>query len=45
MSEPDTAENLQALLDELAPLLVDGSPHAVALGHFLITPTGSDPAD
>tara|TARA_R110000868_G_scaffold5138_1_gene31736 strand:+ start:15693 stop:16196 length:504 start_codon:yes stop_codon:yes gene_type:complete len=37
MSEPDTPENLQALLDELAPLLVDGSPHAVALGLTLVS--------
>lgn len=29
------ADDLQSLLDTLAPLLVDGSPHAVALGFHL----------
>lgn len=33
----DSDPELQALLDELAPLLVDGSPHAVALGLTLVS--------
>ncbi|WP_417495654.1 PaaI family thioesterase [Maricaulis sp.] len=37
MSDPDNPGDLQALLDELAPLLVDGSPHAVALGLTLVS--------
>lgn len=34
------ADDLQSLLDSLAPLLVDGSPHAVAMGFRLesVTP-------
>ncbi|MFS2318590.1 PaaI family thioesterase [Maricaulis sp. D1M11] len=31
------SDDLQALLDELAPLLVDGSPHAQALGLSLVS--------
>ncbi|MGK0267314.1 MAG: hypothetical protein ACI82N_001567 [Maricaulis sp.] len=37
MQNEDPPGDLQALLDELAPLLVDGSPHAVALGLKLIS--------
>lgn len=37
MSDTDPPRDLQALLDELAPLLVDGSPHAVALGLTLVS--------
>lgn len=39
MPNTDNPDDLQALLDELAPLLVDGSPHAVALGLKLVSLT------
>lgn len=39
MQNGDDSSELQSLLDELAPLLVDGSPHAVALGLKLVSLT------
>tara|TARA_R110000868_G_scaffold120773_3_gene320605 strand:+ start:15816 stop:16346 length:531 start_codon:yes stop_codon:yes gene_type:complete len=33
----DTPEDMQALLESLAPLMVDGSPHATALGLKLVS--------
>ncbi|WP_417480975.1 PaaI family thioesterase [Maricaulis sp.] len=37
MQDDQPPADLQTLLDELAPLLVDGSPHAVALGLTLVS--------